>query len=271
MTIINGIEIAQEIIARLKNQPLPQKYLAAVLVGDDPASMSFIRQKEKVGKELGVDFKLYQLPGSISELELKETISKITSEEKCGGILIQLPLPPHINREAILNSVPKEKDVDVLGNEAASAFISGENLIHPPAVAVVEEIAARLKINLESTKVAVIGVGILVGKPIQLFLENKAAAVEAFHRSSGEFQKQLKDFDLIISGAGQARLFGVSDLHRESTVIDFGYDQFEGKMAGDFDPRGAEEAGIRYTPTPGGTGPILVAKLYENFFSLEQN
>ncbi|MEK7187324.1 MAG: bifunctional 5,10-methylenetetrahydrofolate dehydrogenase/5,10-methenyltetrahydrofolate cyclohydrolase [Patescibacteria group bacterium] len=284
MAIINGTEIAKEILERLKNQPKPTKFLAAVLVGDDPASASFIRQKEKVAKELGVDFRLYQFPATITKDELRDKVLEIVSDKACGGVIVQLPLPNDLDKHYILNVVPQEKDVDVLGEQALGAFYLDRNPIHPPAVAVVEEIVGCLKIDLAKTKVAVIGVGLLVGKPISLFLEGKAEKLEVFHRSSGNFQSQLKDFDLVISGAGSARLFSAKDLNSKALVIDFGYDEHDGKMVGDFDPstdstgspqassgqapKGGDEKAIAYTPTPGGTGPILVAKLYENFYTL---
>ncbi len=268
MSIIDGRAIAKEILERLKKQSVPKKFLAAILVGDDPSSASFIRQKEKVGQELGVDFQLHKFPETVSESELQSEIEKIVADEKCGGLLIQLPLPAHIDRQNILNVVSPEKDVDVLGEEASQAFQNGENKIHPPAVAVVEEIVSQLKINLAESRVAVIGLGLLVGKPISLFLENKVLQLETFHRSSGDVKTQLKDFDLIISGTGSARLFSAKDLSSKAVVVDFGYGDYEGRMVGDFNAEEVGESEVSYTPTPGGTGPILVAKLYENFYVL---
>jgi len=268
MTIINGTEIAKEILERLKKEPQPKKFLAAVLVGNDPASASFIRQKERVGEELGVDFRLHNFPTEITEVELKDEILKVSSEENCGAVLIQLPLPKHIDRQHILNCVPKEKDVDVLGEEATQAFYQEKNAIHPPAVAVVEEIVERLKINLTSATVAVIGVGLLVGKPISIFLEKNVSQLSVLHRSSGDVRTQLRDSNLIVSGTGRAHLFSANDLGSGAVVIDFGYGDLNGKMAGDFDSTEGEGSEVAYTPTPGGTGPILVAKLYENFYKL---
>lgn len=270
MSIIDGRAIAKEILERLKKQPTPKKFLAAILVGDDPSSASFIRQKEKVGEELGVDFQLHKFPATITESELKSEIEKIIIDENCGGLLVQLPLPQHINRQNILDGVTLEKDVDVLGAEAFKAFLVGENKIHPPAVAVVEEIISQLKINLAESRVAVIGLGLLVGKPISLFLENKVLELKTFHRSSGDVKTQLKEFDVVISGAGSACLFSAEDLGSKAVVIDFGYDEYKGKMSGDFDSITAGESNVQYTPTPGGTGPVLVAKLYENFYTLQE-
>jgi methylenetetrahydrofolate dehydrogenase (NADP+)/methenyltetrahydrofolate cyclohydrolase len=276
MPIINGTEIGKEVLSRLKKQPPPKKFLAAILVGNDSASASFIRQKEKIGRQLGVDFRLTQLPDSFTKDKLRAEVLKIASHKTCGGVIVQLPLPKNIDRHYVLNVVPREKDVDVLGERALGAFYTGRGSIHPPAVAVVEELVSHLKLNLSTMNVAVIGTGLLVGKPVSLYLEEKVARLTVFHRASGEIRSQLKDFDLIISGAGQARLFSAKDINSRATVIDFGYDEHGGKMAGDFDPStGSGQApgesgdlGATYTPTPGGTGPILVAKLYENFYRL---
>lgn len=261
--VIDGKKIAAEIIADLKKFPKPKKFLAAVLIGDNSASVSFLKQKENVAKELGVDFRLYKFPEAILEEELKKKITGIAEEKLCGGIIIQLPLPPHVNRQEVLNGIPLEKDVDVLSEKAFAAFLAHKNPIVPPVVGVVEKIIKNLKIDTKSSRVAVVGAGFLVGKPISEWLQGKALEVRVF--DIGSDLRGLKNVDMIISGVGKAGLITSVMLKEKVIVIDFGYSMVHGKICGDFNPGGSE---ILYTPTPGGTGPILVAELFENFYTL---
>ncbi len=288
MTIIDGKKIAEEIIAELKkSEPFDKlrarKFLAAVLVGEDPSSLSFIKQKEKTAKELEVDFRIYKFPPNLKNDDLRDEVGKIANHKTCGGVIVQLPLPEHINRHYILNVIPREKDVDVLGERALGAFYAGRNPVLPPAVGVVEAILHATSYMLHENKVAVVGHGLLVGKPIAIWLIDRTKELYILHRNS-DFSI-LKNADVIISGAGEAGLLKPEMLKAGSGVIDFGYDMKDGKICGDFDASklngsGSPEAEqVRYgagkfqdlgfyTPTPGGTGPILVAKLFQNFYIL---
>ncbi|MBI2035502.1 MAG: bifunctional 5,10-methylenetetrahydrofolate dehydrogenase/5,10-methenyltetrahydrofolate cyclohydrolase [Candidatus Liptonbacteria bacterium] len=277
MAIINGKQIAENILEKLKAQPKPKNFLAAVLVDDDEASKSFIKQKEKAAKELGIDFRLYEFPETVKNDELREEVLKIANHRTCGGIIVQLPLPEHVKKHYILNVIPREKDVDVLGERTLGAFYTGRNPVLPPAVGTLQDILLVIGYTLSTSKVAVVGLGFLVGKPISVWLQGKAKEIILFDEGSDFLL--LKEANLVISGVGKAGIIKPDMLNEEAVVIDFGYDN--GK--GDFDsssldpkpqtPRRASPSGfslnpISYTPTPHGTGPILVAKLLENFYKL---
>ena len=279
-------EIAQKIIDGLKLKPTPKKILAAVLVGENSASISFIKQKEKIAKELGVDFRIYKFND--------QEIGRIASQKSVGGVIIQLPLPEQFNSQYILNTIPSEKDVDVLGERALGAFYAGRSKVLPPAVGVVEKIIANCKLQIANLRIAVIGSGSLIGKPISIWLERKTAELIILNSKTKNIKEELKNADIIISGAGKANLFSAEDVKENATIIDFGYSFIDGKISGDFNassienckparpaggparPAGgpARPAGglkienLRYTPTPGGTGPILVAKIMENFYNI---
>jgi methylenetetrahydrofolate dehydrogenase (NADP+)/methenyltetrahydrofolate cyclohydrolase len=262
--VIDGKKIASEIISKLEMEPRPDKFLAAVLVGADASSISFLKRKEKTAGEVRVEFRLYKFDEKTTQNDLEIGVLKIISDGNCGGIIVQLPLPKHIDSQNILNLIPKEKDVDVLGDSALGAFYTGEGVILPPAVRVVEEIVRNLNLEIKNCCVAVIGLGPLVGKPIATWLTRKTRDLYLLRRGSNF--DVLKNCDLIISGAGKNGLFSAEYLRVGATVIDFGYSTINGKISGDFNPLDAEK--IYYTPTPGGTGPVLVAKLLENFFVL---
>jgi len=289
-------EIAQKIIDGLKLKPAPKKILAAVLVGENSASVSFLRQKEKAAKELGIDFRVYEFPENILQDELIQKTEALAEQESVGGLIVQLPLNERIDNREILNAIPPKKDVDVLGERALGAFYAGRSKVLPPAVGVVEEIITNYKparpaggLQIANLRIVVIGSGSLIGKPISIWLERKTAELIILNSKTKNIKEKLKDADVIISGAGKPNLFSAEDVKENAIIIDFGYSFIDGKISGDFNassienckparPAGgpARPAGglkienLRYTPTPGGTGPILVAKIMENFYKLTE-
>jgi methylenetetrahydrofolate dehydrogenase (NADP+)/methenyltetrahydrofolate cyclohydrolase len=290
--VIDGKIIAGEIIARLKELPMPAKFLGAVLVGDDPASVNFLKQKERIAGELGVEFRQYRLPVDITTEKLCDEIARLAAVEQCGGLIVQLPLPKNSDRQLILDAVPETKDVDCLSEAALDAFHAERSVIMPPSVATVEEIlkhelfAARgIKndevevsvkmdshndtMDLHELKAIVIGAGFLVGAPVSFWLRSRVDELATFDIATENVHEKLQDADIVVSGTGHAHLFGAEHLKDGAIVIDFGFSRnSEGQIVGDFNPAGADEKNIRYTPTPGGTGPVLVAKLLENFYKL---
>lgn len=277
--LIDGKKIAAEIIEGLKKEPRPKKFLAAILVGEDLESAGFLNRKGKIAKELGIDFRLYRFPADIKQDPLRKEVLKIASHKTCGGVVVQLHLPDHINNHYILNVIPREKDLDVLSERALGAFYVGRNPVLPPAVGVVEKLIRNFpfevgapraqKLEIENCSVAVLGLGILVGKPIANWLMRRARNL--FLLRKGSDFSILKNADIVISGVGKPKLFGPADLKENAFVIDFGYSRDEnGKLSGDFDASGMQDTKYKifYTPTPGGTGPILIAQIFENFYKL---
>lgn len=270
MKIIDGKKISEEIIKNLKKEVKniePPKFFGALLVGNNKASLNFLNKKKEIAKELGIDFRIYNLDENITTDKLRDEIQKIAKHKTCGGFTVQLPLPSHINTHYVLNAIPKEKDLDLLSEHSLGAFYTDRSKILPPAVEVIKEIISRENIELKNLNVAVIGFGFLVGKPISFWLLPQVKNLKVFNSKSFS-QELLKDFDLIIAGVGKAGLFSAKHLKNDAVVVDFGYDFKDNKIKGDFDDSEVLNTNILYTPTPGGTGPILVAKLFENFIKL---
>jgi len=265
---VSGNEISKEIIARLKNLPSPKKNFSAILVGNDPVSLNFLKEKGKIAESLGIAFTIHNFSADSTEAELRREIKKIGADKHVGGVIIQLPLPKGIDRHAVLNVVPPEKDVDVLGELAIGAFYNGHNYVVPPSVATVEEIINYCKIDLSKSNVAVVGLGLLIGRPIATWLMNRCQNLMLIGKNADI--KQIKHADLVISGVGKGGLITPGMLKDGASVIDFGYDYSSGKLAGDLDTSDikALEKLSFYTPTPGGTGPILISELFENFYKL---
>lgn len=271
MQIIDGKKIKDEIFARLKIQPRPQKRLAAILFGEDKISENFLKQKEAAAKELGVDFKIYKFPADLTSDEARKEVLIIALQKPVGGVIVQLPLPEQMNRQYILNVIPREKDVDVLGERALGAFYTGRNPVASPAIGAIEEILNSKSYILNSKNVAVVGLGFLIGRPISVWLAGKAKEIYLL-RSISDFGI-LNHADLVISGVGKAGLIKPEMLRDGAGIIDFGYEYSGGKPVGDFDVSALQATSYKlqaiwYTPTPGGTGPIVVAKIFENFYKL---
>jgi len=266
---VNGREIARGIIEELKKLPRPGKKLAAVLVGENEAARVFLQEKEKIARELGISFALVVLDENVSQDELARVVEQFSIDGTVGGIIIQLPLPPGINQAAVIEKLAVLKDIDNLTGRAPVAA---------PAVLVVQAILDWLPDrsefkkfkSLKSLRVVVVGSkGFLVGRPVCRWLDKKRKErakleIRAVDVETKNLKPVLADADLVISGVGQAGLINPVWLKRGAGVIDFGYPP-------DFGSWKLEVGGWKpafYTPTPGGTGPILVAGLWKNFFLL---
>lgn len=267
MEIINGKEIAQNIVRDLKERQKPSTFLAVFYVGDHHASALFIAQKERVAKELGVDFKIQRLPAESSTADVCAAVALSGKDPLCGGIVVQLPLPNHIDAHMVLNTIPFEKDIEALSDRAMGAFYNHKLSFLPPAVGAIDAILRHRGISRESiVSVATVGQGLLVGRPATAWFAGVTPIVYAIDKGSD--LKLLAQADLVVCGTGSPRIISASLLKPGAGVIDFGYfvDNESHRICGDFDPLGSESLAF-YTPTPGGTGPILVASLFLNFFS----
>ncbi|MBI5221029.1 MAG: bifunctional 5,10-methylenetetrahydrofolate dehydrogenase/5,10-methenyltetrahydrofolate cyclohydrolase [Candidatus Liptonbacteria bacterium] len=304
---LDGKKIAEEILDRLGARPVPKKFLAGVIIGDDPASISFQNIKKRTAEKLGVDYRIYRLDPELGNDSLRREVGKIAAHKTCGGVIVQLPLPEDLGRHYVMNAIPREKDPDVLGERALGAFYAGRSKILPPSVTTLSSILARIyadetRINaersdspyLKSLAVAVIGTGFLIGRPIVHWLMDKVKELIILGKRSD--LSILQTADLVVTGTGVPGLVKPEMLKDGASVIDFGYGKVSEKrkakseklysdteelllgdesplLVGDFDSsliahRSSLLASAWYTPTPGGTGPILVAKLFENFYQL---
>jgi len=256
MKKINGNKIAQQIIAELKEQAQPTKRLVAILVGNNESSKSFLKRKQNIAQELGVDFQLREFEQSITQEDLEGEIMRLTDDDSVGGIILQLPLPSHLNRSEVIAKIDLSKDVDNLTGEAA---------VSAPAVRVVKDILKEANFDLSDKTVAIVGSkGFLVGRPVVRWFNDQSLRVDNLKIKVADIEiKDLESFladaDLIISGVGKKDLIDSSWLKGGAGVIDFGY-------PADLDLN-SEQLSF-YTPTPGGTGPVVVAELFKNFYKL---
>jgi methylenetetrahydrofolate dehydrogenase (NADP+)/methenyltetrahydrofolate cyclohydrolase len=250
----------EEIMKRLKALPRPTKGLSAVLIGNDPASSSFLKQKERVAHDLGIKFSILRIDEGEPEAHIQGKIGALATDASIGGIILQLPVPALYSRSALIRAIPKEKDIDALREDSS---------VLPPAVEALKEVLVFLRYDLSSGRVIVVGKGFLVGAPITSWLLKEGAEVIAMDKESFN-PALLSTGDLIISGTGVAGLIRGEHIRAGATCIDFGYGRNNGKLSGDFDAETVAPKARYLTPVPGGMGPLLVLELFKNFFTLTQ-
>lgn len=259
--LIDGNKIAEDILKALRKQLLPEKEFAAIMVGDDAASLSFLRQKQRTAESLGVKFKLYQFPDTILQSELIKKIAGISADEKVGAMIVQLPLPKKFDRVSVLNAIGISKDVDVLNGETSKVLA--------PAAGALVQILQSIKFDPSGKQVVVVGSGILIGRPIVNWLMTQhVKQLVVLNRGAYDAQT-VRTADLLVTGTGVPRLIRGEHLKHAAVVIDYGYGRDEeDQLSGDVDMKSAQKVAGYITPTPGGTGPIVVAQLFANFYRL---
>lgn len=263
---ISGTDIAEGMLARTAaGYPPNTHYLIGFVAASDPAGMSFQKAKQRAADKAGITYRIAALPDGVTQDEAAAEIAAAVSDLDCGGIVIQLPLLT-LDTQPLLDLVPAPKDPDVLGKEAYAAFLAGNGVI-PPAAGAVHAITHALEIDFAPLTIAVIGQGRLVGAPVSDWLASRCATLHRF--DIGFDESLLSSADLVILGTGAYSL-DPALLKEGAGVIDFGYRKTESGFAGDLDTS-KQEALARlsfYTPTPGGTGPVLIAALVQNFAQL---
>ncbi len=281
MIILDGKKLSEKILDNLrkeisaqggsasggKNRPLK---LAVVLVGQDRVSGVFIKQKEKACKKVGIGFELYQFGKNISAEELKKEIENIGKAPFNSGVVVQLPLPSHINIQEVLNAVPFEKDIDVLSEESFEKFSRGKSLIIPPTVGAVSYLLKEYKINIKGKYVVVVGAGRLVGKPLAAWLKLQGVNFSILDKSTEDISAFTKKADILISGVGKANLIKKDMVKEGAIVIDVGSSIETGMAVGDIEFKSVSQKASYITPVPGGVGPMTVACLLENLVKLSK-
>ncbi len=273
--ILSGQEIADNILSNLREKNAGQKLQLAVLqVGEHLVSASYIQKKKEAAAAVGIRFLSHLLPSSVSQSLVLSTVARLTKNPAITGLVVQLPLPKHLNTQTILDSIPLEKDPDVLSSRAFGMFAlgtpacAGRSLILPPTVAAVKKLFETYKIELKGKRIALIGSGRLVGLPLLFWLLRNNATVTVLNRSTRNLASFTRQADIIISGTGSPRLIKASMVKKGAVVIDLGTSVEEGRTTGDVDFAGIMRQAGAVTPVPGGVGPLTIACLLENLVTL---
>lgn len=274
MIIIDGKKIAQKIKDKLKQEVIRMKMppvLAAILVGEDPASLLYVKIKEKACQEVGIDFRKYLLPENVSENDLLYLINDLNKDESINGIIVQLPLPKNFASEKIIATISSAKDIDSLNQQSE---------LRSPTVGAILEIFEKYDIDLKNKNICLVGYGRLVGKPLVKELEKMEIKPDVCDHSTKNLGKHTKKADILVSATGVAHLITADMVKKDAVVIDAGTSveklstinhQPSTKITGDVDFENIKEKTSYITPPTGGVGPITVAKLLENVIILTRN
>ncbi|TSC69011.1 MAG: 5,10-methylene-tetrahydrofolate dehydrogenase/methenyl tetrahydrofolate cyclohydrolase [Parcubacteria group bacterium Gr01-1014_66] len=268
---MDGRRHADRILAELKRQvaEIPKRLrLGVVVVGADPVVRNFIAHKRRAAETIGIDVRIYPFEETVTTTSLRTRIAEIVHEQKNIGVIVQLPLPSQLNRQYILNSIPPEKDVDVLSSRAVGNFATGKSLIIPPVIAAIKMLMEEYHISYQDKYIVVIGAGSLVGKPVALWLLNEKATFSVVRSSTRDFVEFTKKADIVISGIGKPG-FITGDMIKEGAIIfDAGTSEMAGEMTGDVDFVTVSSKAGALTPVPGGIGPLTIAFLFQNLIHL---
>ncbi|MFB5191152.1 bifunctional 5,10-methylenetetrahydrofolate dehydrogenase/5,10-methenyltetrahydrofolate cyclohydrolase [Alicyclobacillus fastidiosus] len=255
-------DLAME-IAQLRECGVQPK-LVVVLVGDDAASASYVRSKERLARELGMEAEVIRLAADVSEVELLRQIELQNADDAVDALLVQLPLPDHIDTDRVLAAVDPNKDVDGFHPQNIGRYAMGSPLVWPCTTAGILEILVRSSVPLAGQTAVVVGRSRIVGWPTaQLLLAHNATVVQCHSRTKDltEFTRQA---DILVVAAGQAGLIGVDDVREGAVVIDVGINRVDGRLVGDVDFDSVVAKAGAITPVPGGVGPLTVAMLMKN-------
>jgi methylenetetrahydrofolate dehydrogenase (NADP+)/methenyltetrahydrofolate cyclohydrolase len=266
MIIVDGKKIAQEILARLTSEVAKMRHkpsLAVVLVGEDKASETYIRNKQLAAEAVGVRFYLNKFSESISQEKLIENIRSIQNPD-LDGIIVQLPMPAKFDKKKVLNALDPNIDVDCLSWVSLGKLVINENNLVPPSPAAILEILKYYKVNLKGKHVVLVGQGDLIGKPLTNVLIHQPVTLTTCTKETKNLGSITKQADILISGVGKYNLIRGDMIKKNAVVIDAGVSFRNGKMSGDVNFAEAAKKASLLTPTPGGVGPITVAKLLEN-------
>lgn len=259
--IVDGKQIANEILEGVHSQLQGQAPLVrAVVMAPTAVTESYLNIKERAARKAGMTLEILRVE---NDATTEEVIQKV-SIPGADAVIVQLPLPSHVDTQAVLNAIPLEKDADVLSEAAYRRFEEGGIL--PPVVGAVDEIFKRNDVDVSGKSALVFGEGRLVGKPIAVWLKQQGAQV-AVHTKESNTVVDFEKADIIVSGAGQPHFIKAQWLMPNSILIDAGTSDLEGAIAGDMEPECGDTAQI-FTPVPGGVGPIAVACLFKNVAEL---
>lgn len=265
--IIDGKAIATAIQNEMKDQLCRPHIpgLAAVLVGDDPASAIYVRNKREACKEVGILSKSYDLPAHTSEAELLQLIDQLNHDDDIDGILIQLPLPSHINSHNILEHIDPRKDVDGFHPFNLGRLAQGRPILRPCTPLGIMTMLAQMKLNVQGLNATVVGASNIVGRPMALELLLAGCTPTICHHLTQNLAEHVSRADLLVVGIGKPGVIKSEWIKPGAIVIDVGTNRLEnGQLVGDIDFATASERAGWITPVPGGVGPMTIAMVLQN-------
>lgn len=269
--IIDGKELAKKIRANLKieceelkNKQINPK-LAVIMVGDDPASKLYVRNKSKVCEDVGIEYKEYLLSSNTKQKELIELIEKLNQDKTINGILLQSPIPANLDINEAFRTISPQKDVDGFNPVNVGKLVLNQDTFVSCTPYGIMKMFEKYNIDLTGKNVVILGRSNIVGKPLMHCCLNKNATVTVCHSKTQNLAQKAKEADILISAIGKAQFVTADMVKENAVVIDVGINRLEnGKITGDVDFENVKEKASYITPVPGGVGPMTIAMLMNN-------
>lgn len=265
--IIDGRKIASNIISNLKSEvaALPvQPVFCDILVGRNPVSAQYVDLKAKKAESIGIKFLRAEFKENIATADLIKEIQKLNQAENMCGLIVQLPLPPALDRRAVLDAIDPSIDVDCIGQSRSGKFYAGDLEIVPPTAAAVMQILESLRLDLKTKNILILGQGALVGKPVTFLLQSRNLTVNIADINTTNTEELMQAADIIISGTGRPKLITVDKIKTGCVIVDAGTAEDGGEIVGDVDFESVKNVASAISPVPGGVGPVTVAMLLSN-------
>ena len=263
-------EVAEEAAALAANGVTPG--LATVLVGDDPASHVYVRSKRKACAEVGIKAWDHDLPASTPQEELLDLLDGLNADPAVHGILVQLPLPEHVDEQLVLDRVDPAKDADGFHPYNLGRLLSGDPVVAPATPAGIQELLMRSNVETAGAEVVIVGRSNIVGKPLAALMVQKGpganATVTVCHTATRDLEEHTKRADILVAAIGRAKAITGPMIRPGATVIDVGINRTDDGLVGDVDFEAAAEIASAITPVPGGVGPMTIAMLLGNTLKL---
>lgn len=270
--VLDGKAIAKKVRAEVKVRA--EAFLASagrkpglhvVLVGEDPASQVYVRSKERAAGKTGLEGQVHRLPADTSQEALEALVGQLNADDSIDGILVQLPLPNHLDAQAVLDRIDPAKDVDGLTPMSAGLLLDGRQGLRPCTPSGCMRLLREAEVDLQGARALVVGRSLLVGKPVALMLLAANATVTVAHSRTKDLAARVAESDVVIAAVGRPEIVRGSWIKPGATVIDVGINRNEeGKLIGDVEYAGAAERAAWITPVPGGVGPMTIAMLLSN-------
>lgn len=241
-------------------------HLSVVLIGDDPASHTYVRMKAKACRSVGIESQTYALPSDTTQQEAEDLIAQLNADEQVHGILVQHPVPKHLDEIRLLNCLSPDKDVDGISPASLGALVAGVARFISCTPLGIVELLDRYNIPIEGQRAVVVGRSIILGKPLALLLLQRNATVTVCHTLTRDLPSVTREADILVAACGRAELITGDMIRPGAVVVDAGYNRVEGRSGdvGDVHFESAAQAASYITPVPGGVGPMTIAMLLSN-------
>ncbi|MYE37905.1 MAG: bifunctional 5,10-methylenetetrahydrofolate dehydrogenase/5,10-methenyltetrahydrofolate cyclohydrolase [Candidatus Spechtbacteria bacterium SB0662_bin_43] len=268
--ILDGKTVSEHLIADLKKRRAAIQHpmrLGIVLVGENPASLAYVEQKQKVGRSIGIRVDVFQYSTTTSTRALRRAVGTVCRKPHMCGVIVQLPLPQHVNTQSVLNAILPHLDVDVLSATSLGRMYTGTLPILPPTIASINALLEHYAIPTAGKTIAIVGYGRLVGKPATLFFAQKKATVLVIQSNTKDAPSLIQTADIIITGTGKPGTIQKEMIKKGATLLDAGFSYHNNTTTGDIHKDAYQNASF-YSPVPGGIGALTVAYLFDNMLTL---